>query len=305
MKDYYKILGIPESASGEDVKRAYRKLAREHHPDRNPGNKQAEERFKEVQEANSVLSDPAKRKQYDRAKSQPFAGTNGGFRRAPDGGYTHFETGSVEDLFGGGASEGGLGDFFSRMFSASEPAGAPGPRTRRRSPARGDVSTTLRLSFDQALEGGKTEVRLPDGKAVRLNVPRGVDTGFKIRLTGRGEPTGRGAARGDLYVTFEVEPHPIFRRSGNDLYVEVDINPFEALLGTSRSVANAYGTRVKVTIPEGTQHGDRLRLKGLGVQTEKATGDLYVVTSVKIPKDLSSDQKDELRKVARKTGLLK
>jgi len=302
VKDYYKILGISEGATADEIKRAYRKLAREHHPDRNPGNAQAEERFKEVQEAHSVLTDAEKRKQYDRMRKHPFGGANGGFRGTPEEVFGN--VGGFEDIFGTGAGQGGIGDLFSRVFRGAEATPPPGQRTRSGMRGRGDISTTLRLSFDQALQGGKTEVRLPDGKAVRLNIPRGVEPGFKIRLKGRGESAGRAGPRGDLYVTFEIDPHPVFRRTGTDVSMDVEINSFEALLGTTRSVENPYGTRVKVTIPEGTQPGDRLRLKGMGVQTDKGSGDLYVVISVKTPRGLTPEQKNVIREAANKAGLL-
>ena len=308
IKDYYKILGVEETADADAIKKAYRKLAREYHPDRNPDKKDAEERFKEIQEANDVLSDPEKRKQYDMMRKNPFGAfggdgfnTSGGGRyyRAPDGTYVRFDQGGgagapggvgMDDLFGDAG--GGLGDFFSRIFGGEE-----APRRTRR-PARGrDVETTLQLTFEQALEGGKTEVSLPSGETIRINIPKGVRPGFKIRLRGRG-------MAGDLYVTFDVAEHPRFRREGDDLYTSVTINALEAMLGTNRRVTNAYGKRVKLPISPGTQPGEKLRLKGLGVKTDKATGDLYVEVEVTVPQKLTDEQREQLRAAAEAAGLL-
>lgn len=310
MKDYYQVLGIKPDASSNDLKKAYRRLAREHHPDRNPGNVQAEERFKEIQEAYGVLSDPEKKKRYDRMRRNPF-GRYGGdtnasesqhYQRAPDGTFFRFEGGGgLEDLFGGADS---VTDFFGKMFGGSDPTGRATSRGQRRGSRANDASTTLRIPFDQALQGGKTEVTLPSGKTIRIDVPKGVDTGFKIRLKGHGPAASEQAAGSDLYVTFEVEPHPTFRRKGTDLLTTVEIGPFDAVLGTTRSITNPYGKKVKVKIPEGAQPGDKLRLKGLGVQTEKAVGDLLVVIELKIPRGLTPEQKQILREARDRVGPL-
>ena len=308
MKDYYEVLGLKPSAGAEEVKKAYRKLAREHHPDRNPGNAQAEERFKELQEAYSVLSDPDKKKHYDRMRANPFGGFPGGapgggaeYRRAPDGTTFRFEGGGIDDLFG---AAGGVGDFFERMFGGGAPTERAAPRGRRRSTRTPDSSTRVRIPFEQALKGGKTTVTLPDGQTVRLDIPAGVDTGFKIRLKGHGPVVGGRGTRGDAYVTFEVEPHPVFERSGKDLTMNVEVNPFEAMLGATRSITNPYGKRVKITIPAGSQPGDKLRLKGLGVQTKDEAGDLFAVVNVRLPARLTPEQKAILREAGERGGWL-
>ncbi len=165
------------------------------------------------------------------------------------------------------------------------------------------MQTTVRLTFEQALRGGKTEVHLPDGEKIRLTIPKGVRAGFKIRLRDRGQP-GPNGKRGDLYVTFEVAPHPRFRREDNDLYVTETITAFEAMLGATRSITNAYGDRIKLPIHAGTQPGARLRLKGQGVRTAKRTGDLYVEIAVAVPENLTDKQREALREAAEKAGLL-
>lgn len=311
VKDYYKVLGVSEGASAEEIKKAYRKLARIYHPDRNPDKPHAEERFKEIQQAYDVLSDDKKRREYDLMRKNPF-GAFGGFDtsrggryyRAPDGTYVRFEQGGDG---GSGFDFGDLGGSFSDLFSRFFGGAGPIPREEpfqqaRRSrtqagPAGRDIETKVNLTFEQALQGGRTEVVLPDGTKVRLTIPKGVKPGLKVRLRGQGA-AGLGGQRGDLYVTFEVAPHPRFRREGNDLYTTVTIDAFEAMLGAKRSFTNAYGQQVKLSIPKGTQPGDRLRLREQGVQTDEGTGDLYVEIEVTIPKNLTAEQQEMLRKVA-------
>lgn len=313
VKDYYQVLGVSESASAEDIKKAYRKLARKHHPDKNPDVAGAEEKFKEIQEAYSVLSDETRRKEYDFQRKNPFAGGFGdgfgaagrsGEYRAPDGTYVRFDSrgGSpfgAESFEQGGGS---FADIFSRFFGGEAPEDPFGARRERRTRGR-DVETTLNLSFDEALKGGKTEVTLPDGARVRIDVPAGVETGYKIRLKDRGAE-GAGGQRGDLYVTFNVRPHPVFRREGRDLFTSVKVNAFEAILGVKKSVATPYGTHIKITIPAGSQPGDRLRVRNQGVKTETGSGDLYVEIGVEIPRNLTPEQLETLRAAAEAAGLL-
>lgn len=303
LKDYYEILGVPETATEEEIKKAYRKLAREWHPDRNPNKAQAEERFKEIQEAYSVLSDPEKRRQYDMLRKNPFnafggfsPGNGSRFYQTPEGTFVHFETsGNLEDLLGGG-----LGDLFSRFFGGFGRTGQD-PFSRTRHPR--DVEVRVRLPFEQALRGGKTDITLPDGQKVRINVPKGVRSGFKIRLK-NGGPTIAGVSKGNVYIIFDVEPHPRFRREGDDLYTTLTINPLEAMLGTTRELVDAYGRYLKLRIPPGTQPGERLRIRGHGVETDTTKGDLYVEIHVEIPRNLSVEQQRLLREAAQKAGLL-
>lgn len=320
-KDYYDILGVDEDASADEIKKAYRKLAREYHPDRNPDKPDAEEKFKEIQEAYSVLSDEEKRREYDARRRSPFgdqgfggAGSGqrrGGGRRtyrSPEGFNVRFEQGG--DAFDEGGF-GGIGDIFDSFFG-----GRGGARTETRDPFGGqqrqrqrqqrtgrDVETTLRIPFEQALRGGKTEVTLPDGETVRINIPKGVRSGFKIRLRGRGKSGPRGQ-RGDLYVTFEVQDHPRFRREGDNIYVTETVNAAEAMLGTTRHVPTPYGQHIKLDIPPGTQPGEKLRVRGQGVETEDGRGDLYVEVEVSIPENLSSSQREAIREAAEQADLV-
>jgi len=305
---YYDTLGVDEDASAREIKKAYRKLARKHHPDRNPDDPGAEERFKKIQEAYSVLSDEEKRQQYDAQRRNPFVG--GGFGQGNVGaGNGRRQRVNINQEFG----QGGLGDIFESFFGGGsfggrgqqagrDPFSQTRQQHRRRQPQTRDVETRLRLSFDEALEGGRQTVELPSGESVRLRIPKGVRSGYKIRLRGRG-PAGPDGKRGDLYVTFEVGDHPRYRREDNDLHVTETVSALDAMLGTKRRIPTPYGQNISVTVPAGTQPGEKLRLRGQGVQTEKETGDLYVHVEVHIPDNLTEAQHQTLEAAAQEVGL--
>jgi len=287
VKDYYRILGIDPKASPDEVKKAYRKLARKYHPDRNPGDEKAEEHFKEVQEAYDILSSPESRRRYDRRRRDPTGRehvTSGGarFRRAPDGTYVRFEEGASggEDPFGG------LGDLFSRMFGAE--AGGPVPESV--------PEVTVEIEFDQMLRGGKARLRLEGDRTVEIPFPAGVRDGYRVRVRSGGSPV--------RFVRFRIRPHPAFSRDGNDLHATLSVNVFEAMLGASRSLATPYGSTLKVTVPKGTQPGDRLRLRGQGIRTDEGTGDLIVELEVTVPRGLDEAGEAAIREAAKKAGLL-
>jgi DnaJ-class molecular chaperone len=274
--DYYVLLGVPEGAGPEVIKRAYRALAREWHPDCNPGDAAAEERFKQVQAAYQVLSDPGLRRAYDRAR-----------RRQAWAQDVHVRAGHASPFRGAD----GLDPLAAFFFGDDGPAVSL------------DVETQVRLTFDQALRGGRTEIQSGAGGPVPLTIPQGVRSGLKVRLPDRGRagPDGR---RGDLYVTFRVDPSPRFRREGDNLHVVETVSALEAIVGTTRQITNAYGQTVKVHIPPGTQPGERLRLRGQGVATRKRTGDLFVEVHVTVPRQLSDAQRRALEQTARSLGLL-
>ena len=310
-KDFYAVLGVDEDASAKEIKTAYRKLARDLHPDRNPDNPDAEERFKAVQEAYDTVGDETKRRAYDQDRRNPFGGAfdggpmgGGGFGggrvyRAPDGTYVRVDAQGAgpgqggEYVFGGG---GGLGSIFDQMFG-----GGAGPEPSYRGGR--DVDASLRLSFEESLEGGPREFRTSSGESVRITIPKGVRNGLKIRLRGKGDPPpgGRGEP-GDLYITFQVTPDGRFRRDGDDLYTSESVTAVEAMLGTTRSVRTAYGKTVRLTIAPGTQPGATLRVKGQGVVTDTATGHLYVELDVTVP-ELSDEARTGLRAWAEGEGL--
>ena len=270
--DYYSLLGISETATPDQVKRAYRSVARTCHPDRNPGDVGAEERFKAVQRAYHVLSSPERRRLYD---------------------LRTFGRGTDASAYRGRPTTGSLDPLVSLFFGDHPATGTRGA----------DAEAQVRLSFDQALRGGRTEVRLAGGETVALVIPKGVRSGLKVRVRGSGRrgPTGE---RGDLYVTFRVDPVEQFRREGDNLHRVETVSAIEAVLGTTRSITNAYGQTMKVQIPPGTQPGERLRLRGQGVATETRTGDLFVEVRVTVPRSLSDDQRAALAETARQIGLL-
>ena len=322
-KDLYDILGVDEDASKKEIKKAYRELARKHHPDRNPDDPDAEETFKKIQKAYSILSDEEKRQQYDAQRrfggGGGFGGGNGGqggFGQPGGGPNVHFEQGNFEEVFGGGrGGRGGLGDIFESFFGGrgggatrgqdpfQQQRGQRRQRQQSRQPSGQDVEMKLQLSFEEALQGGRKQVELPTGESIRLNIPQGVRNGYKIRLRGRGQ-AGPSGQRGDLYVTFEVGEHPRFDRKGNDVHLTESIDVFEALLGTERRVPTPYGQRLNLTIPAGTQPGEKLRLKRQGIKTDDGQGDLYVKIDVDIPSDLTDEQRDTLRTAADDAGLV-
>lgn len=273
-RDYYEVLGLERSADEDAIKRAYRQLAREHHPDRNPGDKQAEARFKEVQEAYDVLSDNDKRAQYDQfghyAGQPGFNGGPGGFQWG--GGFgegVQVDPSQLEELlrrsgFGGLGGLGGLGDIFEQH---ERPAG----RGRRSAP-REPVTHELRVPFETAVLGGSMSLTI-NGKQIDVRIPAGVEEGKTLRLQGQGP---RGA---DLHLKIRIDAHPYFRRDGNDLLITVPITIAEALLGAKIDVPTLEGARLTVKIPAGTSSGSRLRLRGKGVKG----GDQYVEIKIVTP----------------------
>ncbi|HLA64573.1 MAG TPA: DnaJ C-terminal domain-containing protein [Rhodothermales bacterium] len=295
LSDYYILLEVGHAAGPEEIKRAFRRLARRYHPDRNNGDPQAVAQFHAVREAYQILSNPDRRSFYDRALGRaPTQGRNG----AP----THENTTASSNLDGQS-----FADLFARAGTGQGPTGSPSPPFGGgvAMPRRGlDVEAQASLTFEEALVGGKTGVRLPGGRELAVPIPRGVRHGTKIRFTGRGGAAPAGGEAGDLYVTFRVEPSEHFRREGDDLHVVETVSALEAMLGAMRCIPNAYGQQVKLPVPPGTQPGDRLRLRGQGVETQEQTGDLYVEVQVAVPRDLTPEQRDALTACARRHGLL-
>ena len=296
--DFYQTLGLKKGASKDEIRKAYRKLAREHHPDANPNNPAAAERFKQVQEAYDVLSDDKKREMYDRfgpnyeqAARASAAGAGG--NPFGGGGFNPFGGGAVDlgDLFGQGGVD--LGDLFGG-----------GGRTRKRAPARGaDIKATVRIPFETAVTGGRVDVSVDRNgttETLTVKIPAGVSEGQVIRLSGQGAPSARNGTAGDLYLTIEIEPHRYFRREGANLLVDVPITPSEAVLGSKIEVPTLTEGHVVLTVPPGTSSGVKLRLRGKGVidsQTNQ-TGDQFVVIKIVVPKDLREEDKALYQKLA-------
>lgn len=288
-KDYYATLGVAKGAADKDIKKAFRKLARESHPDNNPGDPSAEQRFKEINEAYDVLSDPEQRKEYDHVREMGY------FVGGPSGGQQYVR---VEDLFGGGGGGagspfdlfGGLGDLFGRTTQ------------RRPQPMQGrDVATDVSLSFHEALAGSTRTVSM-NGSTVKVKIPQGISDGSRVRVAGKGEPGANGGPPGDLYVRVHVAEHPIFKRSGKtDLSIEVPITFTEAALGATIDVPTLEG-KTRIKIPPGTQSGQTFKVSGKGVATSRRTGDLLVTVEVTVPKHLTDEERSILEKLRDTTG---
>jgi curved DNA-binding protein len=323
VKDYYKTLGVSKNASQDDLKKAYRKLARKHHPDVNPGDQAAEERFKDINEAYEVLSDPEKRKKYDqfgsqwqqyeRAGGRPEDFNWGQWRSQPGaggagaGGYRTVSPEEFEELFGSGGA-GGFSDFFETLFGGSRgrrPGGfgereyyQPRPRAGR------DTEHTLQITLEEAFNGATRTLEWEDGRRIEAKIPRGVDTGSRVRLRGQGEPGAAGGEAGDLYLRIEVLPHDRFKREGDNLKVTIPVDLFTALLGGKTPVSSLDQT-VNLDIPPETPNGKTFRLRGLGMpklKNPEERGDLYATAEVTLPRHLSQREKEliqqwqELRK---------
>jgi molecular chaperone DnaJ len=295
-KDYYQILGVDKAASPKEITTAYRRLAKKHHPDNNPGDPSAEARFKEVSEANSVLSDPEQRRQYDEAREMLSRGT---FVGGPGGGAQYVridDLGDLSDLFGGGLF-GGLGDLFGagaeRGRAGTRPGGRRGPRRG------GDIEAEASLSFHEAVQGTTRTlvVEGPDGhRQVVVKIPAGVSDGSRIRLRGQGQAGNQGGPAGDLYVRIHAADHPLFSRSGRNLGVTVPLAFTEAALGADVAVPTLDG-KVTLRVPPGTSSGRTFRVKGKGVATAQGTGDLLVTVEVTVPEHLSDQARALLERL--------
>lgn len=316
-KDYYTILGVARGADQSEIKKAYRKLARQYHPDANPNDEAAIERFKEINEAYEVLSDPDKRSKYDqfgsawRQAEQAGGGfdwtawasqSGGGFGGQQGGGYRTYQ--NVDDLFGG---SGGFSDFFETLFGMDETGGTT-TRTRSRSRTGGfsgqrgrDVDYPVSVTLSEAYHGTTRRLN-KDGRTVTVKIPAGVKTGSRIRIAKEGDPGTPGGQPGDLYLVIEVEDDPSFERDGDNLTTTIDVPLYTSMLGGAVGVRTLDGN-VKLTIPAETQNGSRFRLKGKGMPSLKdpdTHGDLYAIVNVKLPTGLSERERtllSELRQL--------
>ncbi|GAA1660628.1 molecular chaperone DnaJ [Citricoccus zhacaiensis] len=311
-KDFYAVLGVSKDASEADIKKAYRKLARKYHPDQNPGDDAAEKKFKEVTEANSVLSDPEERQQYDAIRAM---GSGARFS-APGSGAGGPAGGGFEDMFGGlfntGAGRGRsgpttgdippefadlFGGFGGRSGGFGGGGGFGGPPTKG-----ADRTASTSISFAGAMRGTTISLRAADGEVIDVRIPAGIKDGQKVRSRGKGSPGAAGA--GDLIVTVSVKDHPFFHRDGNNLRVQVPISFDEAALGATIEVPTLDGS-VKVKVPAGSSSGRVLRVKGRGVKSAKGStpaGDLLVELQVEVPTTLSDDARAAVEAFAAATA---
>ena len=312
-KDYYKILGVEKTATTEQIKKAYRKLARQYHPDVNPNDATAEQKFKEVNEANEVLSDTEKRKKYDQfgADYQRYeqAGA-GGAGRGPGGfdwsQYAQGGQGGFGGFGGGGNPFGGEGgddfsDFFSSMFGGMG-GGAAGGRSTR--PGAGqDYQAELELTLEEAYQGGPRTITV-QGKNLRITIQPGVADGQTIRLRDQGGPGRNGGPNGSLLITFRILPDVRYVRTGDDLTQDVPVSLYRALLGGSQTVETLSGA-VKINIKPESANGTRLRLRGKGFpvyRQERKFGDLYLRLNVQLPQNLTDQEKDLIKQLAQLRG---
>lgn len=294
-KDFYATLGVPKDADAAAIKKAYRALAKELHPDRNPGDAAAEKRFKDVGEAYAVLSNADDRKQYDAVRAM---GGGGPRFQAGGGGNAGFED-VFGSMFGGGGgaryqqTTGGFDDILSQMFGGG--GGARGPRKG------GDIAATTEVSFREAAQGATVTLGL-DGQRVTTRIPVGVRDGQRIRVAGKGRPGSNGGPPGDLLLTVRVDKHPVFEADGLNLRMTLPVSFAEAALGAAVQVPTLTGETVTVKVPSGTSSGQVLRVKGRGLQGRDRTGDLLATVQVAVPRKLSRDAKRKLEELAGAIG---
>jgi DnaJ-class molecular chaperone len=291
--DYYKILGVEKNAPPEEIKKAFRKLAVKYHPDRNPNDKAAEDRFKEINEAYAVLSDPKKKEEYDTYGSSGFHK-----QYSQEDIFRGFDFSNVYKDMGAGGGE----DIFSRLFGGSFGRGG-GRGGFRAGPKRGgDLEMEVEIGFRDAVQGAEKLVgfrRNGQREELKIKIPAGVDNGSKIRLTGKGSQGEGGGPDGDLFLTMRVLPDQVFTRDGGDLFVDRTIPFSAACLGTSLDVPTLEGDK-RIKVPAGMQPGTKIRLKGCGIKPlgSNAKGDLYVKISVHVPETLNADQKKLVEEMA-------
>lgn len=298
-RDYYEVLGLKKGASEDEIKKAFRKKAMQHHPDKNPGDKKAEEKFKEINEAYCVLSDTDKRDKYDRFgfagvdpnaafyEGQGAPGNQGGYQYKTYGDFNGADFGAYQSF-----SESDFADLFGNLFG-----GAFGRAPRDDGPRKGaDLQASITITFEEAAFGTKKQIRL-NGKTISVTIPEGIDHGTKISLKGQGQPGINGGANGDLFVIINVKPHNKFTRKGADIYTDVPITFTQAALGTN-IIVPTLKDKVSYKVPAGTQPDTIFRLKGKGIKDlkSKKTGDLYVKVLVNIPTNLTTEQIDLLEK---------
>jgi curved DNA-binding protein len=312
-KDYYATLGLTKTATDKEIKQAFRKLARKYHPDVNPGDKAAEARFKEINEANEVLSDPDKRRKYDELGAnwkayenvppgaQGWPGGPGGFggfsgfpgagtyRTGSGGQYRTVSQEEMDEILGGG---GGFSDFFATFFGGGGGDGEE-RRTRRRNKVGADLEHPVQLTLDEAYHGALRRISLKrEGhtRAIDVRIPAGVRDGARVRVSGEGEPGSSGGKAGDLYLRVQVLPHARFERQGDDLTTRVEVPLTTAVLGGEAAVPTLAGTTVRLKVPPTTQNGQKFRVRGQGMPVAGKTderGDLYVVADVQLPRALT------------------
>ena len=329
-KDYYAALGVPKAATDKEIKTAYRKLARKHHPDVNPGDPTAEAKFKDLNEAYEVLGDPAKRKKYDElganwkyyeqaqaaggGAGSPFGGGFSGDAwninvGGPGGGFRTMTQEEMEEMFGDGDP---FSDFFTTFFGGGAPREAQRRTHRPRHRKGRDLEQAVELTLEEAFQGATRRIAIQqDGQSrvVDVRIPAGVKDGARVRSAGQGEAGANGGSSGDLYLRVSIRPHPSFERKGQDLYTKASVPLTTAVLGGEVSVPAISGSSLRLKVPELTQNGQVFRLRGHGMPAvgkppdQPARGDLYATAEIAMPKSLTDRERelfDELRDELRK-----
>ncbi len=311
--EYYQLLGVAKTATSEEIKKAYRKLALKYHPDKNAGDKKAEEKFKEISEAYAVLSDPEKRQQYDTFGSAGFRQ-----RYSQEDIFRNFDLNDIlrQFGFGGGFRSGGTGTFhsgsfrtgggspFDNIFSQAGTRAGCGGGCGPQPVKGGDLTYEMTVTLEEVLHGAEKTVSLRQNgqtQNVSVKIPKGIEDGKRLRLTGKGAPSASGGAAGDLYLKVQVAPHPIFQRQEDDLVVEQRIPFSEACLGTSLEVTTLDGKKFNVKVPAGVQQEAKLRIKGHGLPAGPIgghRGDLLVKIAIRIPRTLTPEQEEAIKGLA-------
>jgi len=299
--DYYKILGVDKNATEKDIKNAYRKLARKHHPDLNPNNPGAEQLFKQVNEANEVLSDPEKRKKYDQYGENWQHGDayEQARQQQQSREYNSGGRGGQADFGGFDFGGGDFSDFFNSMFGGGPPGSGTGGRQSQRYRGQ-DLNAELQLNLRDIIESKKQTITV-NGKNIRLTIPAGIENGQTIKISGHGEPGVNGGPAGDLYITFSIADDADFKRAGSDLYQTIDLDLYTAVLG-GEITADTLTGKVKLKVQPGTQNGTKVKLKGKGVPVYKKDGqfgDLYLTYNVHLPTNLTAEQRQLFEQLAK------
>lgn len=279
--DYYTILGIPKNAAADDIKKAYRKLARKLHPDLNPNDKEAHQKFQQINEANEVLSDPEKRKKYDQyGKDWEHADT---FEQQRQSAQNRQQYAGSQQFTGN--ENGEFSDFFETIFGSGSRSKPPKYRGQ-------DYNASLTLSLAEAMQTHQQTITV-NGKNIRITIPAGIEDGQMLKLKGHGAAGANGGPAGDLFISFSITQHPVFKRSGNDLFATIPIDLYTAILGGETTIETLTG-KIKLKVQPETQNGTKIRLKGKGFplyKKEGETGDLFITYEVKLPVHLTEEQK--------------
>lgn len=298
-KDYYKILGVDKSASQDEIKKAYRALAKKYHPDKNPGDQSAENKFKELQEAHEVLKDPEKRKKYDRlgANWKQYEHTGAAddwfnnYRQS--GRRTYQQSGDMGSIFENIGGGGGFSDFFEAFVGgAFERESKPRVKKGR------DFQASMSISLEEAHHGSERQFSI-DGKKIKVKINKGVSSGTKLRLKNQGAEGVGGGEKGDLYLNITIEDHASFERKGSDIYYNLNIDLYKALLGGKEPVKTIDGKTINVTIPPESDNGKLLRISSMGMnKAEGERGDFYVRININLPKNLSEKEKEIFKQLS-------